>query len=333
MTICTHGYCRCGCALSGWCRLGLLSGKMLLAELLAQLLRPVYGQAVVCPVPWVKADDIVVAFHIFPFLVFLIAEIGSHTGNSEILAPAVEGRNAVILPRYQPPVFIKGGFHGKLVMLKCEIGFRCAIVGVFRADMFECCQQRHPLSARLQTLGQQGRKPPPVPPRQAADRDCATRSASDIWFKLPILPYSRLASDGGKQNFVVDGGKRLWWGVWSSPRWWLLPDKLGFGMLQAESLSANSAYSSSVMRVLTTRLRCGVLYRFRMVKPPFCAWCPLTNRRKTGCEAELFLKNPKKYFEGFLSGASRISRVWGRHSPTRFPQGQNERKRILVSLR
>ena len=91
---------------------------MLLAELLAQLLRPVYGQAVVCPVPWVKADDIVVAFHIFPFLVFLIAEIGSHTGNGEILAPAVKGRNAVVLPRYQPPVFIKGGLHGKLVMLK-----------------------------------------------------------------------------------------------------------------------------------------------------------------------------------------------------------------------
>ncbi|MFR6695426.1 MAG: hypothetical protein ACLUS6_16325 [Dysosmobacter sp.] len=38
------------------------------------------------------------------------------------------------------------------------------------------------------------------------------------------------------------------------------------------------------------------------------------------------MKNPKKYFERFLSGASRISRVWGRHSPTRFPQGQNERK-------
>ena len=40
-------------------------------------------------------------------------------------------------------------------------------------------------------------------------------------------------------------------------------------ILQAESRWANSAYSSSVMRVLTTRLRCGVLYRFRMVKPPF----------------------------------------------------------------
>ena len=38
------------------------------------------------------------------------------------------------------------------------------------------------------------------------------------------------------------------------------------------------------------------------------------------------MKNPKNYFEGFSSGVSRISRVWGRHSPTRFPQGQNERK-------
>ena len=43
---------------------GLVSGKMLFTELLTQLLRLVYGQAVVCPVPWVKTDDIVVAFHI-----------------------------------------------------------------------------------------------------------------------------------------------------------------------------------------------------------------------------------------------------------------------------
>ena len=37
------------------------------------------------------------------------------------------------------------------------------------------------------------------------------------------------------------------------------------------------------------------------------------------------IEDPKNYFEGFSSGVSRISRVWGRHSPTRFPQGQNER--------
>jgi hypothetical protein len=62
-----------------------------------------------------------------------------------------------------------------------------------------------------------------------------------------------------------------------------------------------------------------------MVKPPFCAWCPLTNRRKTGCEAELFLKNPKKYFEGFLSGVSRIA-GFGEGTPQQVSrEGQNRR--------
>ena len=49
---------------------GLVSGEMLVAELLAQLLRPVYGQAVVCPVPWVKADDVVVALSHLPVFGF-----------------------------------------------------------------------------------------------------------------------------------------------------------------------------------------------------------------------------------------------------------------------
>ena len=57
-----------------------------------------------------------------------------------------------------------------------------------------------------------------------------------------------------------------------------------------------------------------------------CGILSLIGEKQGGGKAELFLKNPKNYFEGFLSGASRISRVWGRHSPTRFPQGQNERK-------
>ncbi|EEX21964.1 hypothetical protein BLAHAN_05325 [Blautia hansenii DSM 20583] len=84
------------------------------------------------------------------------------------------------------------------------------------------------------------------------------------------------------------------------------------------------------MRVLTTRLRWGVLYRFRMVKPPFCAWCSLTNRRKTGCKAELFLKNPKKYFEGFLSGVSRMA-GFGEGTPQQDSRrGKMSDKRILV---
>ena len=36
------------------------------------------------------------------------------------------------------------------------------------------------------------------------------------------------------------------------------------------------------------------------------------------------MKKSEKNLRRFSSGVSRISRVWGRHSPTRFPQGQNE---------
>lgn len=47
---------------------GLVSGEMLFTKLLAQLLRPVYGQAVVLCVTGVKGNNIVVAFHVLPFL-------------------------------------------------------------------------------------------------------------------------------------------------------------------------------------------------------------------------------------------------------------------------
>src|SRR5699024_9337065 len=110
-----------------------LFGEMLFTELLPQRLRPVYGQAVVRPVPWVKADDIVVAFHILPPLIFLIAEIGAHTRNGKILAAAVQRGQAIILTGDKPAVFIKDGLHSKFVMLKEQVLFGGSVVGVLRA--------------------------------------------------------------------------------------------------------------------------------------------------------------------------------------------------------
>ena len=130
---------------------GLVSGEVFPAKFLAQRLRPVGCQAVVCAVPWVEADDIVVALYVLPFLVFPIAEICPHTGDSKIIAPAVQGRYAVVLPRYQPPGFIKDRLHGKLVMLEQQIFFGCPVVCIFRAEMFEYRQPLHLLSARLHT--------------------------------------------------------------------------------------------------------------------------------------------------------------------------------------
>ena len=144
---------------------GLVSGEVFFTKSLAQLLRPVNGQAVVRPVPWVKADNVVVAFHILPLLVFAIAEIGAHTGNGKIFPAAVQRCYAVIIPRYQSPISVKSGAHGKLVMLKGQILFGCAVVGIFRADMFECRQRLHLPFARLQTSRRQGRLWLPVPRR------------------------------------------------------------------------------------------------------------------------------------------------------------------------
>ena len=94
--------------------------------------------------------------------------------------------------------------------------------------MFECCQQRHPLSARLQTLGQQGRKWPPVPlPGTVAGRCCAySFSVRAIWFKVAADPavFGGQLPDSGKQ-LVVDRGNG-YDGAYGCPPYGL-PDKLG----------------------------------------------------------------------------------------------------------
>ncbi len=73
------------------------------AKFLAQRLCLINGQAVVRSVPWVEADDVVVGFHIFPLLVFAIAEIGAHTGYSKIFPAAVQSGKAVALTGDKPP--------------------------------------------------------------------------------------------------------------------------------------------------------------------------------------------------------------------------------------
>ena len=52
---------------------------MCLAKFLAQCLRPVYGQAVVGCVTGVKADNVMVALYVLPFLVLAVFQIGAHT--------------------------------------------------------------------------------------------------------------------------------------------------------------------------------------------------------------------------------------------------------------
>ena len=153
----------------------LMTGKLLPAKPLAQLLRLVHGQPIVRAVPWVKADDVVVALYVLFLLIFSIAEVGAHTGNCKIFLAAVQGGNTIILSRHEPPLLVQRGLHGKLVVRKGQVFFCVAVVGIFRADMFERCQRLHLPFPEPQTSKRRDRKPPPAPLPQAGDRDCASR--------------------------------------------------------------------------------------------------------------------------------------------------------------
>ena len=97
---------------------GLVSGEMLFTKPLAQLLRPVCGQAVVGTVAGVKANDVMVALYVLPFLVFPIAEICPHTGDGKILPITIQRGQPVVLAGDKPPAFIKDRLHGKFVVLE-----------------------------------------------------------------------------------------------------------------------------------------------------------------------------------------------------------------------
>ena len=152
----------------------LMTGKLLPAKPLTKLLRLVHGQPIVRAVPWVKADDVMVALDILALLILAIAEVGAHTGNCKIFLAAVQRGNAVILSRYKPPACVQRGLHGKLVVRKGQVFFSVSVVGVFRADMFERCQRLHLPFPKPQTSKQRDLKPLPAPLLQAGDRDYAS---------------------------------------------------------------------------------------------------------------------------------------------------------------
>ena len=153
----------------------LMTGKVFLAEFLTKALRQIYGQSVVGNILGIEADDIVMTFDIFPFLIFTIAEIGSQTGNRKIFVSAVQSGNAVILSWDEPAVFVQGGLHGKLVVLKSEVGFGGIVVSIFRAYMLERCQQHHLPFSSLQISEWRDQRRHPVIPLPSQDKDYAIR--------------------------------------------------------------------------------------------------------------------------------------------------------------
>ena len=154
---------------------GLMTGKVFLAEFFAKALCQIYVQSVVGYILGIEADNIVMTFNIFPFLIFALEEVGTETGNRKIFVTAVQCRNAVILSWDESAVFVQGGLHGELVMLKSEVGFGSRVIGIFRAYMLERCQQHHLPFSSLQISEWQVQQRHPATPLPWLDKDCAIR--------------------------------------------------------------------------------------------------------------------------------------------------------------
>ena len=128
----------------------LVSGKMFPAEIGTKVLGLIHCQTIFCSVSRIKADDIVMTFHIAPLVVFAVFEIGPHTCNCKIFISAEDGLHPKVIAGNHPTLVIQNRFIGKLIMLESEVQFGSTIVRIFRADMFDRCQLHHLLSLRLQ---------------------------------------------------------------------------------------------------------------------------------------------------------------------------------------
>ena len=62
---------------------GGMTGKVFFAELQTEGLRFLHGQAVFNCIPWVKADDILVALDIFRVVVLAVLSVCQQTGSCE----------------------------------------------------------------------------------------------------------------------------------------------------------------------------------------------------------------------------------------------------------
>ncbi len=62
-----------------------------------------------------------VALDVLSFAVFAVPQICLYAGQGENLVLAAQRVQPVVLPWNEPPGFVKGGLHGKLVMFKGHI--------------------------------------------------------------------------------------------------------------------------------------------------------------------------------------------------------------------
>ena len=122
---------------------GGMTGKVFFAELQTEGLRFLHGQAVFNCIPWVKADDILVALDIFRVVVLVVLSVCQQTGSCKREIAALKGVEQVRIPQLRLAMLIQKLLPGERIMLVNEVRFDGGIVRVFRGDMLERCHTVH----------------------------------------------------------------------------------------------------------------------------------------------------------------------------------------------
>ena len=113
----------------------LMSRKVGFCVFQSKLLRPFPRQAIFCAVPWVKADDVMMAFDFILVFVLLIFAVQLLAGRIEGIGFTVQTVQIILIPHDTISVLVKDRSFPKLVMLKNQVLQRSTIVGVLTCDM------------------------------------------------------------------------------------------------------------------------------------------------------------------------------------------------------
>ena len=113
----------------------LMPRKICFCVFQSKLLRPFTRQTIFCAVPWIKADDVMVAFDFILVFVFLVLAVQLLAGCIKGIGFTVQTVQIKLIPHDTISVLVKDRSFPKLVMLENQIFQRSTIVGTLTYDV------------------------------------------------------------------------------------------------------------------------------------------------------------------------------------------------------
>ena len=113
----------------------LMPRKICFCVFQSKLLRPFTRQTIFCAVPWIKADDVMVAFDFILVFVFLVLAVQLLAGRIKRIWFTVQTVQIKFIPHDAISVLVKDRSFPKLIMLENQILQCSTIAGTLTCDV------------------------------------------------------------------------------------------------------------------------------------------------------------------------------------------------------